>query len=62
MDMDKIRLQMFLAELSELSKKYGMYIQGCGCCGSPWVFDDKIKHDYDNLSYQDDENGYYVDD
>ena len=25
----------FLAELTELSKKYSVVIYGCGCCGSP---------------------------
>ena len=29
-------LYKFLAELSELTKKYGITINGCGCCGSPW--------------------------
>ena len=27
--------QLFLQELTELSQKYGFYIEGCGCCGSP---------------------------
>lgn len=25
----------FLAELTELSKKHGIIVTGCGCCGSP---------------------------
>lgn len=25
----------FLEELTELSKKHGIEIYGCGCCGSP---------------------------
>ena len=29
--------ELFLKELGELSKKYGLYIGGCGCCGSPFV-------------------------
>ena len=33
------RLEFFLNELSELTKKHGFEIGGCGCCGSPWVFD-----------------------
>ncbi len=27
----------FLAELSQLSNKYGVGIGGCGCCGSPFL-------------------------
>lgn len=27
----------FLAELEVLSRKYGVIVGGCGCCGSPWV-------------------------
>lgn len=31
-------LEAFLAELTELSRKHGIVIGGCGCCGSPWVY------------------------
>ena len=27
----------FLEELSELTKKYNISIEGCGCCGSPFL-------------------------
>lgn len=27
----------FLAELSALSTKYNIYINGCGCCRSPYL-------------------------
>lgn len=33
------RLENFLKELDELTKKYNIAIGGCGCCGSPWVDD-----------------------
>ena len=35
----KERLDKFLEELSELSNKYRFAIAGCGCCGSPWVYE-----------------------
>jgi hypothetical protein len=31
------RLDKFLKELSDTSKKYGIYVTGCGCCGSPYL-------------------------
>lgn len=30
-------LERFLKELSGISKKYGIYVDGCGCCGSPYL-------------------------
>ena len=27
----------FLAELTELSRKYKIIVSGCGCCGSPYL-------------------------
>jgi len=27
----------FIVELEQLSRKYNVYITGCGCCGSPSV-------------------------
>ena len=34
----------FLAELSELSNKYGFFIEGCGCCSSPSLNDEVTAH------------------
>lgn len=31
--------QRFLRDLSKLSEKYELYIGGCGCQGSPYIFD-----------------------
>jgi hypothetical protein len=30
-----MNIKDFLAELTVLSNKYGIKIEGCGCCGSP---------------------------
>ena len=57
--MDK-RLEDFLKELTELSKKYGLYIGGCGCCGSPWIRDTKGWLDTDSLSFNDEKGCYTV--
>ena len=37
------KLEQFLNDLTELSKKYGFSIGGCGCCGSPWIFDEESR-------------------
>lgn len=34
---DAEREALFLKELSKLSRKYGVVVQGCGCCGSPYL-------------------------
>jgi hypothetical protein len=32
---ERQKLDAFLAELAALSRKHGIWISGCGCCGSP---------------------------
>ena len=54
------RLRAFLQELTALSDKYEIYIEGCGCCGSPWLNDIKAGKNYDNLTYGKDDR-YKVD-
>lgn len=34
---EKSRLDQFLAELTQLTTRYGIEVQGCGCCGCPWL-------------------------
>lgn len=52
------RIRMFLQELTALSDKYDIYIDGCGCCGSPWIKDKRTGKEYDFLTYK---NQYEVD-
>ena len=52
------RLEEFLKELSELTKKHGFYISGCGCCGSPRINDFKDEFDADTLRYNKEEQKY----
>jgi len=36
----------FLEGLTKLTKRHGITIGGCGCCGSPWIMQyerDKLK-------------------
>jgi hypothetical protein len=44
--MDKEKLAGFLEDISIASMKHGIYIEGCGCCDSPYLceMDDKTKH------------------
>jgi hypothetical protein len=37
------KLENFLKELAELTQKYGIGIGGCGCYGSPYLYD--LKND-----------------
>lgn len=41
--MSLTKQQRFLRDLSKLSEKYELYIGGCGCMGSPYIFDLKSK-------------------
>lgn len=61
--MTKEKVNEFIKELSKLSKKYNIYISGCGCCGSPTLesyMEDKYEDIGDNLCYNYDDDKYYV--
>lgn len=52
------RLENFLKELAELTKKYKIAISGCGCCGSPYIDDFQKEFDGEDL-YFDEEKQIY---
>ena len=35
---DPDQVARFLADLTVLTQKYGIEIDGCGCCGSPYLW------------------------
>jgi len=45
-----MNIKDFLTELTVLSNKYGVKIEGCGCCGSPTLT--QIKPEMMNGSYK----------
>jgi hypothetical protein len=53
-------LEMFLKELTELTKKYKLTICGCGCCGSPSI-DDENKTIGGNLDWNYEKEKYEID-
>lgn len=54
------KVKCFLNELSELTRKHGIKICGCGCCGSPWIEDIRTGNMVDNLEYNDEKQQYEV--
>jgi hypothetical protein len=34
---DAERVDGFLAGMAKLTEQYGLYLGGCGCCGSPYL-------------------------
>jgi hypothetical protein len=60
------KVKEFLSELSELAKKYGIAIHGCGCCGSPIIYGLKNSSSlpygfgYDNLKIDEETCCYTV--
>lgn len=57
----KSRVDSFLKELAELSKKYDIEIWGCGCCGSPSLMNiSDGKTLADDLNWEEEEDKYSV--
>jgi len=46
-------IQKFLEEYEQICKKYGIYIEGCGCCDSPYLVilgeDSELKKNIEHL-------------
>jgi hypothetical protein len=62
--MDKRKIEAFIADLAELSKKHGVIVGGCGECGSPWVEErspDYYAADYASLQWHEDTERYTYD-
>ena len=55
------RLENFLKELAELTKKYNIAIRGCGCCGSPYIDDFQKEFDGDDLCFDEEKQIYELD-
>lgn len=53
--------EAFLNELSELSKKHGMFIGGCGCCDSPFIYVDKKEESLARIDWNDEKQEYEAD-
>ena len=58
----KEEINAFLKDLSEVSRKHGMHIGGCGCCGSPFIkFFDNTDEQRWRPQRRDDPIGYVID-
>lgn len=49
-ELETRNVQEFLKELTKLSRDYGIAIGGCGCCGSPWLYEEE-GDDFKNQAY-----------
>ncbi len=57
--LEKIALDEFLEKLSLLTKEYGISINGCGCCGSPYlVAEEEVVAE--NLAWNKEEGKYVI--
>lgn len=51
--------EAFLKELSKISKKYQIYIEGCGCCNSPFLTgEDKSYHNAKRIEWNEEKEQY----
>lgn len=52
------QIRLFLEDLSKLTRKHGIKIGGCGCCGSPFLIelDDVARSEAYSYRIKDDED------
>jgi hypothetical protein len=50
----------FLKRLTELTRELGVYVGGCGCCGSPWIYEIMSGESKKGEYSTDGENGYLM--
>lgn len=55
--MTREQIRNFLADLTEVSRKHGIKIEGCGCCGSPYLEECASTGEYE-LPIISEENGH----
>jgi hypothetical protein len=62
-ELEKNKIGMFLDELTELSKKYQLFIGACGCCDSPFLLNtpEQTKIVLDDLEFSQKKNKYIGD-
>jgi Fe-S oxidoreductase len=57
--LERKTLEEFLKKLSQLTQEYGISINGCGCCGSPYL---EVGEEIvaENLAWNKEEGKYVV--
>ena len=52
-----VKLKRFVEKLTELSNEFDIYVGGCGCCGSPYLYGD-LNNSYYDLHYSEEQKKY----
>jgi sugar phosphate isomerase/epimerase len=42
---DQKKVEQYLTRYAALCRKYGLYVGGCGCCGTPFLVEDPDEDD-----------------
>jgi hypothetical protein len=55
-DLKSDKVKRFLDGLTKLTRETGVVISGCGCCGSPYLYEDTAAHLLQHREYRADGN------